>query len=96
AARAGRYPVGSAFGFLALLHQVYPTRELVCAAPAPTAMLRTVTGKYAPELSVLLKRPGDETLAAFAPFTRVCVPKDGKPTYYLCTDGSCSLPFTEE
>ena len=96
ASRAGKYPVGSAFGFLALLSQVYPTRELVCVAEEPSPLLQSVTGKYAPELTVLLKRAQDEALAAFAPFTRDFTQQNGKPTYYLCSGGSCGLPFTEE
>ena len=59
-------------------------------------MLKTVTGKYAPDLSVLLKRPGDPTLTAFAPFTETFSMQENKPTFYLCSGGTCSLPFTAE
>ena len=46
-------------------------------------------------MSLLLKKPGDERLAAFAPFTADCGQKDGKPTFYVCENGACRLPFTE-
>jgi len=31
-------------------------------------------------------------LAAAAPFTVSMEVKNGKPTYYVCTDGACALP----
>ena len=95
-ARSAKAPAGAAFGFIALLGWVYPSRELVCVATEPSAMLKTVTGKYAPDLSVLLKRPGDPTLTAFAPFTETFSMQENKPTFYLCSGGTCSLPFTAE
>ena len=93
---AEKYPAGSAFGFIALLHLLYPTRELVCVCRELPALLRSITGKYAPELSVLVKRPGDEALAAFAPFTQPFAMQGEKAAFYLCSGGTCSLPFTEE
>ncbi len=90
------YPAGHAFGLIALLSAVYPTRELVCVAEKPPAALKSVLARYAPELSVLLKRPGDEALEALAPFTREMRMQGGKPTFYLCSGGSCGLPFTVE
>ena len=95
-AGAGNYPAGTVFGQLGLLGSVFPSRELVLAAQAPTASLRAVTGRYAPELTVLLKRPGDETLQKAAPFTAPFAMQDGKPTYYLCQGGQCALPYVEE
>ena len=93
---ASRYPAGAAFGCIALLSRLYPTRELVCVAEEAPDMLRTVTGTYAPELSVLLKRPEDTLLETVSPFTAPFASKDGKATFYLCQNGTCSLPFTEE
>ena len=93
--RAAQYPAGAAFALTALQGRVYPTRELVCVADAPTPMLRGVTGRYAPELTVLLKRPGDALLAQAAPFTADMVQLDGRPTCYLCRNGACGLPFAE-
>ena len=92
---AADYPAGVAFALTALQGRVYPTRELVCAADAPTEMLRSVAGRYTPELTVLLKKPGDALLAQAAPFTAGMTQLDGKPTYYLCQNGACGLPFTE-
>ena len=97
-ANLNRYPAGCAFALCALMDEVYPTRELVCAAPDEKVpeMLKTVTGKYAPELSVLLKTPSNAgALAQAAPFTADYAPKDGKAAFYLCSNGFCQLPLTD-
>ena len=93
-----RYPAGCAFGLCALMDEIYSTRELVCAAPGEETpdMLKTVTARYAPELSVLLKTPARaDVLAQAAPFTADYTPKDGKAAFYLCTNGVCQLPLTD-
>ena len=95
ASHAARYPAGIAFGGIALLSRLYPTRELVCVAEEPPASLRAVTGTYAPELTLLLKRPSDTRLGELCPFTASMAQQDGKPTFYLCQNGTCGLPFTE-
>ena len=97
-ANLNRYPAGCAFALCALMDEVYPTRELVCAAPGEDVpeMLKTVTGKYAPELSVLLKTPSNAgALAQAAPFTADYAPKDGKAAFYLCANGVCKLPLMD-
>ena len=92
---AGDYPVGSAFGLLGVMGQLYPTRELVCAAETEPALLRQAAARFDPALTLLLKKPGDERLASFAPFTADCEEKEGKPSFYVCENGACRLPFTE-
>ena len=92
---AGDAPAGIASGLIALLSSLYPTRELVCAAAEPPALLEKITGSYAPELTVLLRRPDDGVLPALCPWTADCAMRDGKPCFYVCRDGKCGLPFTE-
>lgn len=90
-----KQPSGICFALCAMLEQLYPTKELVCAAPdeEEPAMLTAVRAKYAPELEILLKTPSvAESLAELAPFTRDCTAKDGRAQFYLCEDGRCSLP----
>ena len=59
-------------------------------------MLNTVTAKYAPELCVLLKtNENAEALAELAPFTKDMTGSGSKSSFYVCSDGVCSLPFTD-
>lgn len=91
-------PAGIAFALCAMMEQIYPTKELVCAAPdeEEPAMLAAVRAKYAPELEILLKTPATaEGLDKAAPFTKDCAAKNGKAQFYLCADGKCGLPFSE-
>lgn len=92
-----RAPMAGAFGLLGLMGQVYGTKELVCVlAEGESPMLRRITERFDPQLSVLVKRAGDERLASFAPFTADYSAVDGKNSFYLCENGACSLPMTEE
>lgn len=98
ASRAGRYPLGYCFGLIAALSSLYPTRELVCASAneKQPEMLKTVTAKYAPELCVLLKTPENtDVVSSLAPFTKGMKPIGGKSSFYICSGGVCSLPFTD-
>ena len=96
ASQATDWPAGICFGLLGLMSRVYPTRELVCVAERPPEALRAVTGTYAPELTLLLKRPGDTALASLCPFTADMAQPDGRATFYLCQGGACGLPFSAE
>lgn len=92
---SGDYPAGCPFALSALMSLVHPTKELVCVSDAAPELLDTVTEKYAPELTVLLKTPEQaEKLAAFAPFTREMKMLEGKATFYVCSGGTCAAPFT--
>ncbi len=93
-----KVPAGCAFGYLPILTGVYGGRELVCALDSedlPEAF-KTVLGRYAPELTVLVKSPeSGELLSSLAPFTSDMQPQKGKAAYYICQNGACSLPLTE-
>ena len=96
--RTGKYPAGCSFALCALLSEAYPTRELVCVSRGDSEpeMLKAVTAKYAPELTVLLKTPSSAgSLSELAPFTAELNTPEGKSSFYLCSDGACSLPFTD-
>ncbi|MCR5576524.1 MAG: thioredoxin domain-containing protein [Oscillospiraceae bacterium] len=99
AAAAGPYPAGSCYGMLPLLLRQHGTREIVCVLPGERLpdSLETIRGRYAPEVSLLLKTPARAgALAEIAPFTAAMEAKDGKATYYICSGGVCGLPVTEE
>ena len=93
-----RVPAGCAFGYLAMLRYVYGGRELVCALPSGelSESFKAVLGRYAPELTVLVKDPENgELLSQLAPFTADMQPQKGKAACYICQNGACSLPVTE-
>lgn len=93
-----RVPAGCAFGYLAMLRYVYGGRELVCALPSGELpeSFKAVLGRYAPELTVLVKDPENgELLSQLAPFTADMQPQKGKAACYICQNGACSLPVTD-
>ena len=94
---AGRYPAACAFGLSALLLSEGPGRETVAVLPDEhfPAELKAILGKWSPETVILVKTPARaEALSAAAPFTAEMDAKNGKPTYYVCTDGACALPVS--
>ena len=94
---AGRYPAACCFGLTALLFGEGPSRETVAVLSEERfpEELRTILRKWSPEMSVLVKTPAvAEKLAVAAPFTAAMEAKDGRPTYYVCADGACALPFS--
>ena len=93
-----RVPAGCAFGYLAMLRYVYGGRELVCSLPSGELpeSFKAVLGRYAPELTVLVKDPENgDLLSQLAPFTADMQPQKGKAACYICQNGACSLPVTE-
>lgn len=87
-----RYPAGCPFALCAGLSAVYPTRELLCVSPDETvpALLGSITARYSPELTVLLKSPErSEELAGAVPFSRDAQCKDGSAAFYVCENGAC-------
>lgn len=93
-----RVPAGCAFGYLAMLRYVYGGRELVCVLPSGELpeSFKSVLGRYAPELTVLVKDPENgDLLSQLAPFTADMQPQKGKAACYICQNGACSLPVTE-
>ena len=96
-AGAGRYPAACAYGLTALALSEGPSRETVAVLPDesfPTE-LKGILGKFSPGLCVLVKTPQRAaSLAVAAPFTAAMDAKNGRPTYYVCTDGACALPVS--
>ena len=89
-------PMAGAYGLLGLMGQLYPTKELVAAlAGEESAMLGSIESRFDPRITILVKKPGDQKLAEFAPFTAPYGPKEGKNAFYLCENGACAMPVTE-
>ncbi len=97
ASSLGDYPAGAAFAMTAMHLYDTGSREMVCACPDESLpeTLKAVLSRWAPELTVLVKSPENAArLAAVAPFTKDMQPQQGKAAYYICKDGSCSMPVT--
>ena len=92
---AGQYPASNTYGLTALMLADGPGRETVAVLPDERFPdeLKAIVRKWSPEMAVLVKTPANaELLSAAAPFTASMALKNGKPTYYICTDGACALP----
>jgi len=76
-----------------------PSREVVIVGtPGGTdtlALLNVVDRVVDPGLSVLLKAPGDSTLAAIAPYTADMVARGDSATAFLCSGRSCREPTSD-
>ena len=95
-AAAFETPAACCFAMCAFALREAGGKELVAVLPDETlpASLKTVLGRWSPELSVLIKSPARaEKLTEAAPFTAAMTAKDGKATGYLCQDGACGLPL---
>lgn len=92
AGNVGEYPMGRCFGLLAMMEELYPSRELVCASPeqAP-AWLTDVSQKYG--LHTLAKTwETSRSLERLAPYTAAYpIPASGE-ILYLCQGGRCASP----
>ncbi len=92
AGSAGRYPMGRSFGLLAMMEELYPSRELVCVS-------REAVPDWLPELGgsrhlyTLAKTwANSRGLGRLAPFTAAYpIPETGQ-RLYLCQDGRCVAP----
>lgn len=93
-ASSEQYPAACPIALTALMSAVYPTEELVCASFEDNPRLpESISGKYAPELTILLKTPAvSDSLAAAAPFTAELPIKKDRSSFYVCSGGVCSLP----
>ncbi len=97
-ALSGEYPAARCAAMCALNIREHGSRETVCVLPDERLpdSLQSIRGRYAPELTLLLKSPARaETLGRVAPFTRDMTAVDGKATYYVCSGGQCARPVTE-
>ena len=87
-------PAGCCAGLSALLFTGKGAREIALVLPTEEVpeQARAVMDAWQPDLSVLLKTPSRAALLAeAAPFTAAMEAKDGRPSAYVCENGTCSL-----
>jgi len=97
---AARMPSAHTLYLLALDCALGPSFEVVIAgdpAAADTrAMLRAFQGRFAPNLVLLLRPPGEApAIAELAPFTLEQTSRGGKATAYVCRNHACRAPTTD-
>jgi len=88
------YPTGHSFSLLAMLEELWPSAQLICAGKEMPKELETLLREnWGGSLSVLVKTPENrQQLSALAPFTaEYPIPESGTQ-YYLCTNGACQMP----
>jgi len=95
-AAASDYPSSKTFALIAAMSGVYESAQLVCVLPDSEKIVglkKSLSGKFCPNTTILAKTPRNEkTLSQIAEFTGELVARDGKPTYYLCRNRSCTAP----
>ena len=80
-------------------HLLGPASDVVIAGegsdPAAGEMIRIVRDRYLPSVTLHFRTPqASPVLDAVAPFTRTMTGQNGKPTAYVCTGRTCSVPVT--
>ena len=88
------YPAGHCFAMLAMLEELWPTAELICAAwETPAELSAFLRRERYLNLTVLVKtQENAQQLAEISPFTQAYpIPTTGAK-YYLCRSGACQNP----
>ncbi|NLL77915.1 MAG: thioredoxin domain-containing protein, partial [Clostridiales bacterium] len=93
------YPAGHSMALIAISGVAYETGELVCVTSergVPEELLSFLNKNIMPNLTVLLKNnENKDELKKAAPFTESFpIPENGT-LFYLCRNGTCSLPFND-
>lgn len=96
AGQAKDSPAAHCFALLAMVHTLYPQKELLCTGDRPPVELADYLRTHpAVEVSILFKTAKNEKrLSALAPFTNA-YPASEQPVWYLCKNGACHAPETD-
>lgn len=92
------YPAGYGFALTALGNELYPHRELICAArdTVPEQFNEFLKKSPAEDWSILVKtKQNAEILAACAPFTKEYPIPESGAAWYLCENGTCRAPVSD-
>lgn len=91
------YPAAHTFSMLAMLKELYPSKELICVTSKNEILgnlSKIRTDLHQSNVTVLVKTKSNENdLSKIAPFTADYeVSKEHEETYYLCENFSCKAP----
>ncbi|BCJ93685.1 thioredoxin domain-containing protein [Anaerocolumna cellulosilytica] len=99
AAETSDYPSAYCFSMMAVMQEVYPTKELVCVLPKEYSMediKNMLSENFLPQVSIVLKSDESKvSLEDVAEFTKDYPAAPEKPAYYLCENHSCQAPVYE-
>ena len=91
------YPSGHCFAMMAVMLELYPTKELVCVVQDKAQMKEVqnlLSKHFLPNITILVKlSENQEQLEKFAEFTKEYEMKDDRTTFYLCENRVCMAPF---
>ena len=92
-------PIGYSFYIMALMGMLYPSKELVVVAKNNSDLEKissTLSTKFNPNLTIIVKtKENEKELEELVPFIKEYTVINDKPTYYLCSDGSCMAPSND-
>lgn len=90
------YPSSHCFSLMAIMLDLYKTKELVCVLPDSTKVkeVRELLSHYfLPNVTVLVKTEGNQAqLSEFAEFTKDYNINQQTSSYYLCENRACKAP----
>lgn len=92
------YPSAYSFALCAFMQKLYPSKELVGVTWNTDEIIsiqQQLYKRYHPNLVMLLKTmENEDELEELAEYTKEYNMINGKSTFYLCMDKSCTTPFT--
>ncbi|MCL2408661.1 MAG: thioredoxin domain-containing protein [Oscillospiraceae bacterium] len=98
AAQTGGFPASHSFSNIAMMTALYPQINLICAVSSADDIeqLRDSRArKFLPELTTVLITPeNSKSLRRIIPPAADYTQIEREPTFYLCRDNTCSMPFT--
>lgn len=95
---AKQYPMGYSFFNIALIKDIYPSKELVVVTKTyeeKENIIKLLNKKFYPNLTVIIKTHDSRELDDIAPFTASYGLKNDMTTFYLCENKTCSAPFND-
>ncbi len=99
AANIADYPSAHCFSLIAVMLELYKTKELICVLPDSSKVMEVrelLSRDFLPGLTVLVKTEGNqEQLADLAEFTGDYKIDRESPAYYLCENHACRSPVQD-
>jgi hypothetical protein len=89
-------PTAYSFSMMALLLELYPTKELVCVIDNDEKLeeiKKVLNEKFMPNITVIVKNMNDHKINEICPFVKEYGLVNSENTFYICEKNACSSPF---